>query len=140
VLIDDSLVGYPYTEKKIRTAAARYGTDAVFIIHGDYDVSGRSNIASVLYLSIVGMWVIPGSHRDIRYISDGTLMDTRNGYIYLSVEQNAEGSVVGPLMLVEEDVAIKEARSEAMKQMRDDFVERITSKGFSESLFSLQRE
>jgi hypothetical protein len=44
-----------------RLAAARHGGDAVLVVTGASAPDHYSNWAALLYVTIVGVWVVPGS-------------------------------------------------------------------------------
>src|SRR5437764_1394562 len=50
--------------KHLRLAAARHGADAVLVVKGAAQIDRYSNPLAVLYLSIVGGFFVPATHRD----------------------------------------------------------------------------
>ncbi|BBM82578.1 hypothetical protein [Candidatus Uabimicrobium amorphum] len=102
--------------RTIRLAAARYQADVVFVISSINDLDRYYNPLSVLYITIVGAWVIPGSHIDSLYIAEGTLFDVRNEYIYFSVHAEGEGSTWGPGAIIEANDAIKRAKTRCVEK------------------------
>lgn len=111
--------------KGARLAAARHGADAVMIVTGAADVDAYSNPLSLLYLTIVGMWIVPGSHRDALFAANATLWDVATGYLYASAEAEGRGTLVRPLLFIDDDEAIARARREALIALRDELLKRI---------------
>jgi len=111
--------------KGARLAAARHGADAVMIVTGAADVDAYSNPLSLLYLTIVGMWIVPGSHRDALFAANATLWDVATGYLYASAEAEGRGTLVRPLLFIDDDEVIARARREALIALRDELLKRI---------------
>ena len=111
--------------KGARLAAARHGADAVMIVTGAADLDAYSNPLSLLYLTIVGLWVVPGTHRDALFAAHATLLDVATGYLYASAEAEGRGTLVRPLLFIDDDEAIARARREALIALRDELVKRI---------------
>ena len=100
------------------------GYDGV-IVTGAADLDAYSNPLSLLYLTIVGLWVVPGTHRDALFAAHATLLDVATGYLYASAEAEGRGTLVRPLLFIDDDEAIARARREALIALRDELVKRI---------------
>src|SRR5262249_49138854 len=85
--------------KELRVAAARHGADALFVIQGASQVDNYLNLASVLDLTVVGGFLVPGSHCDALFVMQGGLVDVGNGFIYASVESEGQGKIVRPTFI-----------------------------------------
>lgn len=102
------------TLKDLRASAARYGADALLLIKGAAVTDSRLNPLAVLDLTVVGGFLVPGSHRDALYKMDGGLIDVNNGYLYVSMETEGEGSTLAPTFIIEEKDAIEHAKQAAL--------------------------
>lgn len=99
----------------IRLAAAEHGADAVLVVNGITDVDRYNNFASFLYLTVVGMWLVPGTHVDSLFVLDGAMWDVKNQYLYLSVESEGIGSKTGPQMILKDRDSVVEAKKRALE-------------------------
>jgi rhombotail lipoprotein len=100
--------------KAIRLAAARMQADAVLIMRSVTDVDSYINPLGVLDLTLVGMWLFPGHHKDALTIVEGMLIDNRNQFLYFAGSAEGTGSTFGPLAVVQERDAIRESRRHAL--------------------------
>jgi len=108
--------------KAQRAAAARTHADALLIINLATATDEYVNPSSFLYLSIVGMWFVPGSHRDALTIAEGVLIDNRNEYLYAFARGEGENRSVGPSMYVDTQTSVKLSRIEALKNFGKEFI------------------
>ncbi|EQA46215.1 putative lipoprotein [Leptospira broomii serovar Hurstbridge str. 5399] len=113
--------------KKIRILAARYGADAVLVVKPKNAFKKEANFLSMFYLTIVGIWLVPGSYRDSVFSFQGTLWDVRNEYLYLTAESESEKSVTRPLGWVDDDALVKESKEAALKEFYEELMRRFRS-------------
>ncbi|MDQ6735507.1 MAG: hypothetical protein M3Z35_15545, partial [Nitrospirota bacterium] len=111
----------------IRQAAALQGADAVLVLNGVTDIDRYQNIAAALYITIVGTYIIPGTHFDSLFIMNGALWDVRNQYLFLTAESEGIGSTLGPLSLIKIKPAISAAKKRAVESFRPEFLKRMKS-------------
>lgn len=69
--------------KTIRLAAAQQGADAVLIIRSVDQTDRYLNYASFLYITIIGLWIVPGSDLDALVMLRGAMWDVGNAYLYM---------------------------------------------------------
>ncbi len=105
-----------------RSAAARTRADALLVVHLATATDEYVNPASLLYLTIVGMWVAPGTHRNALTIADGVLLDNRNEYLYAFARGEGENRVVRPVMFTDEQAVMATSRVEALQSFGEAFV------------------
>jgi len=122
---DITASGAVVTLKDIRLAAARYHGDAVLILQSTSNTDTYPNFLSILYFSIVGFWIAPGSHCDAIHMVHGAMYDVRNGYFYIDAESDATDRVIRPLALRECSVPLNQARKKAMASFSAEFHERL---------------
>lgn len=100
-----------------REAAARLGADAVLFLNDSTVTDTYLNPLSIFNLTIVGMWVAPGHHRDAYVIYEASLFDINNGYLYAIADGYGEHKSVRPYMYAEHSAAQKEARIKALNDV-----------------------
>lgn len=101
--------------KAVRVAAARVRADAVLLMSSVTEVDSTVNPLAFLDLTIVGAWLAPGHSKDALTLIEGIVMDNRNEYVYWTGSARARGSTTAPLLLLDEDDAIRRSRTEALK-------------------------
>ncbi len=111
--------------KTVRLAAARHNTDAVLIIDYNYGVDRYNNYSAFLYLTIIGGYLVPGTHSDSLVIMNGTLWDVRNEYLYLTVEVESDAKKIGPAFILRDEDSIKLARKKALKEFKEEILGRM---------------
>jgi rhombotail lipoprotein len=111
--------------KELRLAAAKCGADVLFVIHGAAQTDSYKNFASALNLTIIGGYVVPGSHRDSLFLMEGVLLDVDNGYVYTAVQTEGVGKIVRPTFLIEDKDAIARAKTKAVAQFGDEVLKRM---------------
>jgi len=109
------LQGSDQSLKAIRLAAARMGADAVLILRSVTDVESTINPLSVLNLTIVGMWLVPGHHKEALTMVEGMVIDNRNQFLYFAGSAEGSGSTYGPALVIDERDAIGESRRNALR-------------------------
>ncbi|MDX1957328.1 MAG: hypothetical protein SFU98_02080, partial [Leptospiraceae bacterium] len=97
--------------KDIRIASARYNADAVYVIRNYNFTEKSSNILSIFYLTIIGMWLSPGTKIDSSFYLSGSLWDVRNEYLYFTSEYEDSDSSIRPLVFSDEKIALEKAKS-----------------------------
>ena len=108
-----------------RQAAAKHGADAVLVISGASDIDKYLNPSAILYISIVGAMFIPGTHRDALFVAQGGLLDVGNGYLYASVEAEAENTTIRPAFFSSDAEATDPAKKEALGKFTRDLGTRL---------------
>jgi hypothetical protein len=98
----------------LRASAAKYGADALLVVKGTAVTDSRINALAVLNLTVVGGFVVPGSHRDAMFQIEAALVDVNNGFLYASADVQGEGSTLAPTFLIEEKDCINCAKQEAL--------------------------
>ncbi len=113
--------------KSVRLKAAQHGADAVLIIRGASQVDRYFNPLSLLYLTIVGSWIVPGTNVDALMILQGALWDVGNGYLYATADAEGETKTTGPSMLIGDKNALTESRKKALEDFGAEFIGRLRS-------------
>ena len=111
--------------KELRLAAAKCGADVLLVIRGAAQTDSYKNFAAVFNLTLVGGYVIPGSHKDSLFMLEGILLDVDNGYIYTGVQAEGVGKIVRPTFVIEEKDSIALAKTKALTQFGDEVLKRM---------------
>ncbi|MCX8073023.1 MAG: hypothetical protein N3C12_11300 [Candidatus Binatia bacterium] len=113
--------------KSVRLAAAKHGADAVLIMRAASQVDRYLNGFPVLYLTIVGLWLVPDTNVDALAMVQGAMWDVANGYLYATAEAFGEGRATGFGTIVEDKEALAEARKRALEEFGPEFIARLQS-------------
>jgi len=105
-----------------RTAAAKLQADAVITIGYSVVTDKYLNPLSFLNVTLIGMWIAPGHHRDSYAVFDAALVDTKNGYIYGIAR--GEGEAIRPYMYADSDTGQDEAKLIALKSLGKQIVDK----------------
>ncbi|HLY07975.1 MAG TPA: hypothetical protein VKW04_01600 [Planctomycetota bacterium] len=105
--------------KDIRMAAARVQADAVLVLRSTTTVDSYVNPLGLLDLTIVGMFLAPGHHKEALTIVEGLVLDNRNQYVYLAATSEGTGKTMAPLASIDATNAIRESRRAALKSFGD---------------------
>lgn len=111
--------------KAIRLAAAQQGADAVLIIRSAAEVDRYMNFSSILYVTVVGLWIVPGSDADALVLMRGAMYDVANAYLYATVEAEGQSHTYGPSMLLEDKDAIAVAQRTALGNFGPELVKHL---------------
>ena len=110
--------------EQVREAAARHHADAVLVIRDvEADVT-RQNPLSVLYLTIVGCWVVPGTTGEAVSMMQGVVIDNRNEYLYASFESEGASKATKPVQSLDFDELRLGARVAALREMKNGILAR----------------
>ncbi len=100
-----------------RFAGAQLGADTILFLDGSTVTDRYANPASILNLTILGMWIIPAHHRDSYSIYEASMFDIDNGYLYTVSEGYGEFKTVRPFIYVERNTGQEEARIAALEML-----------------------
>ena len=103
-----------------RAVSAR--TDAVLVIEEQVEVTDAGTVFGVLYPTIVGLLIAPGSYRERTVLLDATLWNPYSGQPIFSVTAEARRSVLAPYAWIDERDIVARAERAAIAQL----VERLT--------------
>jgi rhombotail lipoprotein len=113
--------------KSIRILASRYGADAVLIIKCNNNYKQETNLSSLLYLTIAGIWLVPGSERDSLFEFTGTLWDVKNEYLYFTSESDSRKQVTRPLGFIDDEKIVAESKKIALEAITNEIKNRFKS-------------
>ncbi len=115
------------TPQELRQASGRYGIDVLLLLDGIGAVDRHNNAYALLYPTVLGAWLAPGTVIDALFMIDGTLWDLRTDTILN--RQSAEGLAqrIGAVVLVEDADVLKEAKGRAIDAFGETLVDRLRS-------------
>jgi rhombotail lipoprotein len=115
------------TRQELRQASVRYGIDVLLVIDGVGAVDRHNNAYALLYPTLLGAWLAPGTVIDALFILDGTLWDLRTDK--LLNRQTAEGQAqrTGAVVLVEDADVLREAKHRAIETFGTGLVQHLRS-------------
>jgi hypothetical protein len=114
-----------HTLNELRATAARYGVDWVLVFDGAVAVDRYNNYkAPLLYWTIVGAYLVDGTHSDALSLLKATLWDVKTGARLFEEQAEAQSQTVGPAALVDDLQQIERARATAMHTL----LERLTDR------------
>lgn len=127
ISLPDMLTGKGNDLKELRLAAAKCGADVLFVIHGAAQTDSYKNFASVLNLTVIGGYIVPGSHRDSLFMMEGCLLDVDNGYLYTGVQAEGVGKIVRPTFIIDDKDSVSRAKASAVWQFGEELLKRMRS-------------
>ena len=104
-------------------AAARVHADALLVVSLATATDEYANPSSILYVTIVGMWIVPGTHRDALTVAEGVLLDNRNEYLYAFARGEGETKIVRPVVYADSAAAVASSRLTALERFGRAFIE-----------------
>jgi rhombotail lipoprotein len=108
-----------------RAAAARLHADAIVIVSFATSTDEYVNPASILYITVAGLWLVPGSHRNALTVAEGVLLDNRNEYLYAFARGEGESKLTRPAMYADTPSVVRSSRVEALKRFGEAFVDQV---------------
>ena len=111
--------GGPADLKTLRIAAARAQADGVLIYSTEAGYEYHPNAFALLYVTILGAWISPGSEAGSTAVSKAALLDVKSGYIYSVLETYGEESVVTPYAFVDTEELEFKARRASVSALAD---------------------
>ena len=124
VFIPELLVEHGHEKglENFMEAARRCEADAVLVTRSASDVDSYLNPLSVAYLTVVGLWIIPGSSCESLTLMEGVLMGTRTRKIHATAMGEGRGSECSAWAYMESTHARKRSREAALKAFGVEFV------------------
>jgi hypothetical protein len=109
-----------------RAAAARVQADALLMITLGTAVDEYANPISILNLTIIGMWIAPGHHRDALTVVEGAMIDNRNEYLYAFARGEAEEKIIRPFVYADTWKAVRPSRLHALQAFGREFIKQAS--------------
>lgn len=111
-----SLKGNTFNE--LRESAARYGADLLVILDGAAAIDRYNNYkASLLYWTILGTYLVDGTHSDALCLLRGAVWNVGTGAQLSTDDAQATAKQIGPATRVEDRTTVSQACREALTQL-----------------------
>lgn len=101
----------------IRQAGARYGADLVMIVDGAADVDRYNNRYALLYPTLIGAYLAPGTESNALVMITGSLWAVRSEWHAPIRTVEGASKVVGAAVLVEDSTTLQEAKERAIQAL-----------------------
>lgn len=123
-IINSSTVGNTDL-KSLRLAAAQHGADALLIIKGTRQNDRYSTNWAWTYIGLVTAFFVPASKLDVLFLSQASMWDVRNEYLYLTAESESIKSQTRPAYFIDDRPLTEDAKTDSMNKLRNEIVKRI---------------
>lgn len=114
--------GNPDSLRNIRLGAARYNADVVLILDSKVSMKRNTNPLSILYLTIIGLWIFPGTSVEVNFTINSSLWDTRSEFLFLTSESEGTGKILRPAAILDESDVIVSAKEESIQRFKKDLL------------------
>ena len=112
---------------ELRGSAARYGADLLLIIDGAASIDRYNNYkASQLYWTILGVYLVDGTHSDALCLLRGSVWDVKTGTQLFTDDAQATARQIGPVARVQDRATVSEACRLALTQLLTTLKNRLT--------------
>jgi len=115
------------TRQELRQAAGRYGIDVLLVIDGVGAVDRYNNAYALLYPTLLGAWLAPGTVIDALFILNGMLWDLRTDTRLDGQTAEGQAQRTGAVVLVEDADVLTEAKHRAIEAFGARLVEYLRS-------------
>lgn len=113
---------------EIRIAAARLRADAVFLYASASSRADDSNFGALLYLTLVGAAIVPGTQTAVLTFSKGVCLDVKNEFLQFAVEGEDERSATRPWAFTDLDGMERASVKAAVTVLREEMVRELTAR------------
>lgn len=111
--------------RRYRTAAARFKADALLLMAAETTGKSFANPASVLNLTVIGLWLAPAHHRHATTVLEGSLIDNRNEYLYVFARAYGRAKLVRPYIYADWSKAHQRSRQRALETFGEDLIRQV---------------
>lgn len=101
----------------LRLAAAHQGADALLIVSGTSSVDRYTGKFGWTYAALVTTLFIPASTAEALFLTQASLWDVRNGFLYMTAEAEEVTSETAPLAWLDEKPLIERSKSAALGRL-----------------------
>jgi rhombotail lipoprotein len=111
---------------QLRESAMRYGADLLLIVNGAAAVDRYNNYkGALLYWTILGAYLVDGTHSDALCLVRASLWDVRTGSRLFVDEAAGTATAVGPAALLDDRNTIAQAKTATFQQTLSGLKDRV---------------
>ena len=122
VVLADSTLAKP-DRQTLRQTCTRYGLDVLAIVDGVGSVDRYNKLSSLLYLTILGAYIIPGTVSDALFTIDATLWDVRHDRLLDRVTAEGRANKTGSAVRLEDEEPLREAQQVALEALSNQIID-----------------
>lgn len=115
------------TRQELRQAAVRYGIDVLLLVDGVGAVDRHNNAYALLYPTLLGAWLAPGTVIDALFILNGMLWDLRTDTRLDGQTAEGQAQRTEAVVLVKDADVLTEAKHRAIDAFGARLVEHLRS-------------
>lgn len=101
----------------LRLAAADQGADALLVVSANAEVERAANALSWTYLALVTALFVPGTTSEALVLSQASLWDVRNGFLYMSAEAEHLEAETAPLALLDDKELVEKTKRLSLEKL-----------------------
>lgn len=109
----------------LRLAAAQQGADALLVVSGTSSVDQYTGKLGWTYAALVTALFVPASTIDALFLTQASLWDVRNGFLYMTAEAEETTSQTAPLAWLDEKPLVEKSKDVAMNLLADEIHRQI---------------
>jgi hypothetical protein len=107
---------------EVRQAAAERGANLLLVLKTKGSVVKSHNPLALLYLTLVGYFIVPGSNAEAGFAVDGEVLDVWSGRAKAKMHVVATGHTWGPKGFLDTGDAISRAKKQALTELERQFL------------------
>jgi hypothetical protein len=109
----------------LRLSAAQQGADALLVVSGTSSIDQYNGKFGWTYAALVTALFVPASTMDALFLTQASLWDVRNGFLYMTAEAEETTSETAPLAWLDEKPLIEKSKDAAMNLLADEISRQI---------------
>lgn len=107
--------------RSLRMAAARHQADALLVVGGAGSIERSMNALGWTYLLILPTLFVKGSETETLFITQGSLWDVKNGYLYLTAEAESDDKKTYAALTGDSDrELLKKAKESSLEKLKSE--------------------
>ena len=108
--------------KSLRLAAAQHGADALLVVSGATQLDRYNNEWGLTYIALVTAFFVPGTELDVLFLTQATMWDVRNQYLYLTAEAESIKKQTKPAAFIDEKAALRRSKDESLAILKAEVI------------------
>jgi hypothetical protein len=100
---------------EIRQAASILDSDLVLVMQASGQINEGWNPLALFYLTLIGYYILPGSHADAVMLANGTILEVESGRSLAAFAVEGKDSTIAPGGWIDSDEVRRKARARALR-------------------------